>query len=241
MDCGSSQKMWHSFGRGALRVIEKATPMNIKQLGERLLIATGAVILMTVAASASSSQQGQSSIAETSAAQDVPHDLPKAATQAMKLAQKWHNDAQMIDLRIRESNNYAIEFDFQSPSDRSTLYVQSINGQFTSQVMPPVTTSATGGPLPLEFLDLPAAIAKAEEQGMPQVIKEASLGISGGKNVMLTWAIQPDTDDALTYTQSMRPAVFCRAAAMPQTLKRRPTIAAKNPRFKRRALQVLRP
>src|SRR5665213_3182130 len=104
--------------------------------------------------------------------------------------------AQMIDLRVRESNGYALEFNFSSPSDRSTFYVQSINGQFASQVMPPVTTSATGGPLPLEFLDLPAAIAKAEQQGMPHIIKEASLQISGSKIMTLAWAIQPETDDA---------------------------------------------
>jgi hypothetical protein len=157
--------------------------MNIRHLAERMIIATGAAILLAGAA-----------IAETSALPAIPHDLPKAAAQAMQLAQKWHSDAKMIDLRVRESNNYAAEFDFQSPSDRSTFYVQSINGHLASQVMPPVTTSATGGPLPLEFLDLPAALAKAEQQGMPKVVKEASLQISDGKDAMLVWAIQPETD-----------------------------------------------
>jgi TPR repeat protein len=112
----------------------------------------------------------------------------------MRLAQKWHSDAQMIDLRIRESNNYVLEFDFSSPSDRSTFYVQLINGQFTSQVMPPVTTSATGDPLPLEFLDLTAAIVQAEQQGMPHVIKEADLQASSSGSPRLAWAIQPETD-----------------------------------------------
>ena len=159
--------------------------MDIKHIGKRLLIATAAMIVVT-AASASGPQQNQS---------DIPHDVPKAAAQAMQLAQKWHGDAQMTDLRVRASNNYALEFDFRSPSDRSTFYVQSVKGRFTSQVMPPVTTSATGGPLPLEFLDLPAAIARAQQQGMPSVIKEASLEIVSRKGVTLAWAIQPETDD----------------------------------------------
>lgn len=160
--------------------------MDVKHIGKRLLTAMGAVIVIAVAANASGAQQNQS---------DIPHDVPKAAAQAMQLAQKWHGDAQMIDLRVRASNNYALEFDFRSPSDRSTFYVQSIKGRFTSQVMPPVTTAATGGPLPLEFLDLPAAIAKAKQQGMPAVIKEASLEVVSGKSMTLAWAIQPETDD----------------------------------------------
>jgi TPR repeat protein len=126
---------------------------------------------------------------------ELPHDVPKAAADAMRLAQKWHSDAQMIDLRVRESNNYILEFNFNSPSDRSTLYVQLIKGQFASQVMPPVTTSATSDPLPLAFLDLPAAIAQAEQRGMPHAIKEADLQSFNSDNPKLAWAIQPETDN----------------------------------------------
>jgi hypothetical protein len=176
--------------------------MDIKQRARRSLIATGVIVVMTGAANASDPYPGWAGtasastlIAQATAPADIPHDVAKAATQAMQLAQKWHRDAQMIDLRVRESNNYALEFDFNSPSDRSTFYVQSIKGQFTSQVMPPVTTSATGGPLPLDFLDLPTAIARAEQQGMPPVIKEASLQIADGKSRVLVWAIQPETDE----------------------------------------------
>ena len=176
--------------------------MDSRQRARRSLIATGALIVMTAAATASGPWQDRSGtasastlVAQATAPAAIPHDVPKAAAQAMQLAQKWHGDAQMIDVRVREMNNYALEFDFKSPSDRATFYVQSIKGQFTSQVMPPVTTSATGGPLPLEFLDLPAAIAQAEQQGMPPVIKEASLQVSGKKGMPLIWAIQPETDD----------------------------------------------
>jgi TPR repeat protein len=176
--------------------------MDIKQRARRSLIATGALIVMTAAPAASGPLQDRSGapsastlVAQATAPAAIPHDVPKAAAQAMQLAQKWHGDAQMIDVRVREMNNYALEFDFKSPSDRATFYVQSVKGQFTSQVMPPVTTSATGGPLPLEFLDLPAAIAQAEQQGMPPVIKEASLQVSGKKSMPLVWAIQPETDD----------------------------------------------
>jgi TPR repeat protein len=175
--------------------------MDPKQPGRRSLIATGALILMAVAANASGPQHDRldpqsvrPSVAEVTA--EIPHDIPKAAAQAMQLAQKWRPDAQMIDVRVRESNNYVLEFNFLSPSDRSTLYVQLIKGQFTSQVMPPVTTAATNGPLPLAFLDLPEAIAKAEQRGMPHVLKEASLQTSSSKTMPLAWAIQPETDDA---------------------------------------------
>jgi hypothetical protein len=176
--------------------------MDIRQRARRSLIAAGALMVMAAAATASSPHQDRlgtpsasTLVAQATAQPAIPHDVPKAAAQAMQLAQKWHGDAQMIDVRVREMNNYALEFDFKSPSDRATFYVQSIKGQFTSQVMPPVTTSATGGPLPLEFLDLPAAIAQAEQQGMPPVIKEASLQVSGKKSMPLVWAIQPETDD----------------------------------------------
>src|ERR1700761_504130 len=81
MDRGSSQKLWHSLGRAAPRVFQKVTRMNVKRVGHWVLIVTSASVLMTAAASAGSPQQGRSSIAETPAPTDVPHDLPKAATQ----------------------------------------------------------------------------------------------------------------------------------------------------------------
>ncbi len=156
--------------------------MDFPRRGRCGLTATIAMIIL--AATASSAELAE-----------IPHDLPKAAGEAMRLAQKWHSDAQMIDLRIRQSNNYVLEFNFSSPTDRSTFYVQLIKGQFTSQVMPPVTTTATGDPLPLEFLDLPAAIVQAEQQGMPHMIKEADLQAFSNENPKLAWAIQPETDN----------------------------------------------
>jgi len=165
--------------------------MDISELAPRPRLGIVAFVIMTVAAHAG----GPPSFAQATAPAGIPHDVPKSAAQAMHLALKWHADAQMTDLRVRESNDYALEFDFKSSSDRSTFHVQLVKGQFTSQVMPPVTTSATGGPLPLEFLDLPAAIEKARQQGMPPVIKEADLQTSGKGNMPLVWAIQPETDD----------------------------------------------
>jgi len=197
--------------------------MDIKQLSQRSLISAGVLIVATVTAYAGGTQQVQSptpgtrpSIAQADASSAIPHDVPKAAAQAMQLALKWHSDAQMIDVRVRQSNDYALEFDFKSPSDRGFFYVQSIKGRFTSQVMSPVTTSATGGPLPLEFLDLPAAIAKAQQLGMPPVIKEASLQISS-RNA-LVWAIQPETDDEpYLYTINAAPGAVASGGGSPSS------------------------
>ena len=156
--------------------------MDSLKRGRRGLIAGGAMVILA-------------SVAGAAEPVEIPHDVPKAAGDAMRLAQKWHSDAEMIDLRVRESNNYVLEFNFISPSDRSTFYVQLTKGKFTSQVMPPVTTAATGEPLPLDFLDLPSAIAQAEQRGMPHVIKEADLQASSKDTPKLTWAIQPETDN----------------------------------------------
>ena len=101
-----------------VRLIRKVIGMDNKQLGRRWLIAVSAIIMMIAAANASGPQQDQS---------NIPHDVPKAATQAMQLAQKWHSDTQMIDLRVRESNGYALEFNFSSPSDRSTCAIRIIS------------------------------------------------------------------------------------------------------------------
>ncbi|HLJ20877.1 MAG TPA: hypothetical protein VKU84_11795, partial [Stellaceae bacterium] len=166
-----------------------------RRYGPAAMAITG-ILLAVLAAGAdagTSAAAAPTSVAQADAP-PLPRDVPKAAAQAMQLALKWHGDAQMIDVRIREANNYAIEFLFKSPSDRATLYAQSVNGQFTTQVMPPVTTAATGDPLPLEFLDLPAAMAIAEQKGMPPILKEASLQASAGKSMPLIWAIQPETD-----------------------------------------------
>ena len=113
----------------------------------------------------------------------------------MQLAQKWHPDARMIDLRVRETMNYAPEFLFKSGSDRATFAVRMDRGQLTTQVMALVTAAATGDPLPLKFLDLPAAIAKARQRGMPPVLKEAELQASSSESPRLSWAIMPETDD----------------------------------------------
>ncbi len=143
---------------------------------------------------------GKSESAATAASDDatapgIPHNVPKAAAKAMQLAQNWHKDAQLFDLSVKQSNNYAIEFDFRSPTAPGYFYVTDARGKFTSQAMPPVSTSAEPEQLPLNFLDLPAAIAKAEQQGMPATIKEAELQASSSEDSKLAWAIQPVTDD----------------------------------------------
>jgi hypothetical protein len=126
----------------------------------------------------------------------IPHDVPKAAAKAMEIARKWHADAQLFDLSVKQSNNYAIEFNFRSPSTPGYFYVMDAKDKFTSQAMPPVTTSAEPDQLPLDFLDLPAAIAKAEERGMPHIVKQAELQASSSQDAKVAWAIQPVTDDA---------------------------------------------
>jgi TPR repeat protein len=207
--------------------------MDIRQPGKRPLIAPGAMVVIAMALLACGRQDepGAARVSavstEANALVGIPNDVPRSAAEAMRLAQKWHHDAQMIDLRIRESNNYALEFLFSSPSDRSTFYVTLVKARFTSQVMPPVTTSATGGPLPLNFLDLPAAIAKAEQRGMPKVIKEAALQSSSAESARPAWAIQPETDESpyLYTVDATTGAVPQQAAAAPPGQSQRSAIS----------------
>jgi TPR repeat protein len=64
-----------------------------------------------------------------------------------------------------------------------------------SQVQPPVSAK-DGGAIPLPFLDLPAALLQAKQQGMSSSLKEASLDIEGssGGRATLTWSLQANTD-----------------------------------------------
>src|ERR1017187_9376526 len=211
----------------------KTKAMDIRQLGKRPVIALGAMVVIAMAL-LTCGRQDEPGAARVSAVSTganalvgIPNDVPRSAAEAMRLAQKWHHDAQMIDLRIRESNNYALEFLFSSPSDESTFYVTLVKAHFTSQVMPPVTTSATGRPLPLNFLDLPAAIAKAEQRGMPKVIKEAALQSSSAESATPAWAIQPETDESpylYTVDATTGPGPQ-QAAAAPSGQSRQPAIS----------------
>jgi hypothetical protein len=60
----------------------------------------------------------------------------------------------------------------------------------TSQVQPPVSAN-DGGAIPLQFIELTAALAQARRQGMASSLKEASLDVAGssGGRTMLTWSL----------------------------------------------------
>ncbi len=165
------------------------------KLAELPFVAIVAVIIAAGLVLTSCGKDGGESSTQASSdnGSQLPRDVPKRAAKAMQMAQAWRKDAQLISLRTQQSNNYALEFMFHSPSDRGSFYVTDAKGQLTSQAMPPVSGN-TGDPIPLEFIDLPDAVAKAEQQGMPAVIKDASLEASGGTTPALAWAIQPETD-----------------------------------------------
>jgi TPR repeat protein len=125
----------------------------------------------------------------------VPSDVPRHAAEALALAQKWQHDAILIAVGTRQTMNYALEFGFRSPSTASRFSATYANGRMTSQVQPPVSAN-DGGAIPLPFLDLPAALLQAKQQGMSSALKEASLDVAGssGGRANLTWALQANTD-----------------------------------------------
>ena len=125
----------------------------------------------------------------------APHDVPQHAAEALALAHKWRGDAILIDVRTRQSMDYALEFGFRSPSTTNRFSVIYTNGRTSAQVQPPISAS-DGGAIPLPFLDLPAALLQAKQQGMSSSLKEASLDVGGysAGRTMLTWSLQPNTD-----------------------------------------------
>ena len=120
----------------------------------------------------------------------LPGEVPRHAAEAMALAQKWQRDAILIAVDTQSGNGYALTFDFRSATTRNRFSASFANGRMTSQVQPPVSAN-DGGALPLAFLDLPAALAEAKKQGLSSPVKEASLGIEGGRVI---WSLEADTD-----------------------------------------------
>lgn len=164
------------------------------KLEQSPLIAIVAVIATALALTSCGNDDAQSSARASSGNSQLPRDVPKRAARAMQMAQKWHRDAQLISLSTQQSNHYALELMFHSPSNAGFFYVTDANGQLTSQAMPPSSANIPD-PIPLtNFLDLPDAVARAEQQGMPAVIKNASLEASARGAPALAWAIQPETD-----------------------------------------------
>ena len=123
-------------------------------------------------------------------AADLPRDVPRHAAEAMVLAQKWQHDAILIAVDTQSGNDYALQFDFRSASTRNRFSATFANGKMTAAVQPPVSAN-DGGALPLNFLDLPAAVTQAKQRGLSSPVKEAMLGISGGR---ATWSLEADTD-----------------------------------------------
>jgi tetratricopeptide (TPR) repeat protein len=125
----------------------------------------------------------------------VPGDVPRHAAEALALAHKWRPDAMLIQVQARQSMDYALEFGFRSPSTANRFSATYTNGRMISQIQPPVSAK-DGGAIPLPFLDLPAALLQAKQQGMSSSLKEASLDIEGssGGRATLTWSLQANTD-----------------------------------------------
>jgi tetratricopeptide (TPR) repeat protein len=125
----------------------------------------------------------------------VPGDVPRHAAEALALAHKWRPDAMLIQVQARQSMDYALEFGFRSPSTANRFSATYANGRMISQVQPPVSAK-DGGAIALPFLDLPAALLQAKQQGMSSSLKEASLDIEGssGGRATLTWSLQANTD-----------------------------------------------
>ena len=128
------------------------------------------------------------------AADVLPRDVPRHAAEALALAQKWQRDAVLIQLSTRQDMQYALQFDFRSASTQNRFSATYANGRMTGAPQPPVSAS-DGGPIPLQFIDLPDAVAQARSRGLSSAIKEASLDVSHpGGGTVLTWSLRADTD-----------------------------------------------
>ena len=116
--------------------------------------------------------------------------MPQQVAAALAVARTWRSDARVIEVRTQQSNNYALELMFISPSDSSLFRVVIADGQTTTRAMPPYPNADTQH-LPLQFMDLPQAVAAAEAKGMPGNVNQAWLNTDDQGRTQ--WMIQPNT------------------------------------------------
>lgn len=127
----------------------------------------------------------------------LPKDLPELMQAATQRARLWRPDAIPVALEFehRDAPNPTmrgpqVRMSFLSPSNSTGLFVTvTANGAQTFEVNQPRAWGTAS--LPPVFVDLPAAVRSAREQGMKSPVNRASLKIwsPSGAPAILAWMV----------------------------------------------------
>lgn len=138
----------------------------------------------------------------------IPARLDRRATGVMPAAKKWRGDAVLTGIEAvladtgKRTGEYRVEYQFRSPQDGAGLLVlTTAGGDATYKPLPPGPKSATRA-LPDSFLDLPAALAKAQEAGLFGQLRSAKLApaTSASRAGRPTWTLKPvESSGSKTY------------------------------------------
>jgi hypothetical protein len=130
------------------------------------------------------------------AQQVVPSGIPQQAFAALQKAKQWRQDAILVMVEINDYNgtgNFAVKFSFYSPSNGTGLWVIQMGGGSGTVAQAGVVNWGTQ-PIPMFFLDLPAAVQQARARGLQGKMDHAMLQVtSSGMN----WEIAPVFDPQL--------------------------------------------
>src|ERR1051325_9890082 len=112
---------------------------------------------------------------------DVPSGIPQKAASAMANARSWRPDAILVSVDVNDyhAGNIIVRFSFYSPSNSSGLW---ITGDIKTPVNGEVNWSKNE--IPVNFMDLPAAITEAHSMGMQGGMDHATLQFWNGE---LAW------------------------------------------------------
>jgi hypothetical protein len=131
-------------------------------------------------------------------ARPLPKDLPELMRVATERARTWRQDAIPVSLAFKHVDfpnlklpkGPQVEFSFVSPSDHAGLRISVTTSGMTTFPFPhPVNWGRV--PLPPVFVDLPAALRRARENGMKGPLARAELRVHSpnGAPPVLAWML----------------------------------------------------
>jgi Tfp pilus assembly protein PilF len=120
--------------------------------------------------------------------------LPGKASAGLATARHWRSDAVLVGIEAQDyagTGQFFLTFSFYSPSAGTGLWIISAPGQ-SDQPREAGPVNWGTQPIPADFLDLPAAIARARQSGMGAAVDHAILraGDRGAR-----WEITPARND----------------------------------------------
>ena len=135
----------------------------------------------------------------------IPSRLQVAAHDALIDARKWRSDAALTQIEAQlpaaattaDGQQYEVNYAFRSPSDGAGLSVLTGVQGGPRYLKLPAVGKASLRALPDTFVDLPAALAAAQQAGMFGQLRDAKLSIAlgGSHNGQPTWMIKPTDSD----------------------------------------------